>query len=534
MDRCLWFTIAAVGLLALGCTAPAPLPPAGAEDQPRYGGTITIGIGQDPWDFDLSIIGRSAGNSDSIFLSYESVIGVKTGPEVDYHEVVLEPLLAERWEVSPDARIFTFHLRKGVKFADLPPVDGRQLTSADVKWSHEYWTRTGPFKDKGLRAGQFAFYLAGLDRVEAPDPGTVVVHFKEPFAPFLNYAAAYQNPILPHEIYDLDGNFSSRIVGTGPWQYDEAASQKGTRWVWKKNPDYWQPGRPYIEEVRRIILPDPATFGPAFKTKQIDLITQSLQQGEQLKKEVPSAVFHQYFGGGGTGNVYMNTGVSPLNDVRIRRAILLSLDRDELIRVLENGVGRWALAGMFEGFFTQEEIRNILRYDPQEARRLVGEAGYPNGVDVEWMYPATGTATDYVPLSTLVQAQLKKGGINLVQNPVEFTDWLTRTRVGGQGNYQMTPRGQAVKEDVDAYAYGSFHSGSPRNYGRVKDPELDRLLDAQRREPDPAKRKEIVRQVGLRIAEFAWGLRTHASASYQIWHPYLKNYAPTTCGTTGP
>jgi len=282
MDRCLWFTIAAVGLLALGCTAPAPLPPAGAEDQPRYGGTITIGIGQDPWDFDLSIIGRSAGNSDSIFLSYESVIGVKTGPEVDYHEVVLEPLLAERWEVSPDARIFTFHLRKGVKFADLPPVDGRQLTSADVKWSHEYWTRTGPFKDKGLRAGQFAFYLAGLDRVEAPDPGTVVVHFKEPFAPFLNYAAAYQNPILPHEIYDLDGNFSSRIVGTGPWQYDEAASQKGTRWVWKKNPDYWQPGRPYIEEVRRIILPDPATFGPAFKTKQIDLITQSLQQGEQL------------------------------------------------------------------------------------------------------------------------------------------------------------------------------------------------------------------------------------------------------------
>src|SRR5438270_11722960 len=112
--------------------------------------------------------------------------------------------------------------------------------------------------------------LEALDSVTTPDPYTVVVRFREPFAPFINYAASERLPIVPHEIYDLDGHFKDRIAGTGAFQLDAAASQKGTRWVFRKNPNYWEPGRPYLDEVRWVVIRDTAAGFVAFQTRQVD------------------------------------------------------------------------------------------------------------------------------------------------------------------------------------------------------------------------------------------------------------------------
>src|SRR5205823_9029250 len=109
--------------------------------------------------------------------------------------------------------------------------------------------------------------------------------------------------------------------------------------------------------------------------------------------------------------------------------------------------------------------------------------------------------------------------------PVDFNDWLLRTRVG-VSTFEVVPRQQAVKEDVDAYAFASFHSKSTRNYSGVNDPALDKLLEAQRAELDPAKRKQLVRQAVRHVADHAYGLRTFAGFSYHLWQPYLKEYYP--------
>src|SRR5207248_4777067 len=117
-------------------------------------------------------------------------------------------------EVSDGGRTVTFYLRQGVKFANLPPVNGRDLTAADVKWTAEYYTHTGEFKGTKLPESRRLFMYQGLESVETQGPYTVQFRFAEPFAPFLPYVASDLNPIVPHEIYDEDGSHKDRIVGT--------------------------------------------------------------------------------------------------------------------------------------------------------------------------------------------------------------------------------------------------------------------------------------------------------------------------------
>src|SRR5204862_8155626 len=109
---------------------------------------------------------------------------------------------------------------------------GREFNSGDVKFSYEYHGRTGDFEGKKLPAGTFNFMLEGLEGIDTPDASTAVVRFKEGFVPFLNYSASFRIPIVPREIFDRDGHLKDAIAGTGPFQLDPAASQRGSQFTW--------------------------------------------------------------------------------------------------------------------------------------------------------------------------------------------------------------------------------------------------------------------------------------------------------------
>jgi len=279
--------LGSLALLVIACgpsgsTGVSPAPDTGGA--PKTGGVLNVPVTNDPTTWDMTI-SRSTPNSPGAAMAYDPLLTWKTGSDVDYNEGVLIPKLAERWEVSRDARSYTFHLRKGVKFADAPPLNSRELTSADVKWSYEYASRTGAFKDKNLPPAEFDFMFEGLDRIETPDRYTAVVHFKAPFAPFLNYSAADWNLVMPQELYAMEGNLQDNMLGTGPFQLDTAGSQKGTRWAWKKNPSYWEPGKPFLDQVRWIVIKEDATMYAAFQTKQVDLLeTIGLGPAEEVKR----------------------------------------------------------------------------------------------------------------------------------------------------------------------------------------------------------------------------------------------------------
>ena len=502
-------------------------PPAASTEKnakPRSGGQINLADRYDPETFDPS----PKRNPTAAFLALtnDRLTGFKAGPDVSYSDVILQPKLAERWE-SPDAQVFTFHLRKGVKFANLAPVNGREFASADVKFTLEYLTRSGSLKDKKLPPAATVSMFPGLDRVESPDSSTAVVYLSRPFAPLATYVGSEFSSILAHEIFDADGDFSKRIVGTGPWQLDGGASQKGQHWLFAKNTAYFVEGRPYIDRVNRLILPDDETTNAAFQSKQIDLIDYNglnIDIVNRMKKSVPDVVAHEFSDETGT-HMYLNVTKPPLNDERLRKAIARCIDRDEFIKALSQGKGEWALASEVPGLFSQDEVKQILgKPDPGKARQLVDAAGYPNGLEFEIFYPGSNYGQDHITKLQLLQSQLKKGNINVTLKNVDPPD-DAKSRRSGSFVISVTPRSSpAVPIDPDVPLYSSFYPKSVDNYGGVNDPQLTALLDAERAETDPAKRRQIIRQAVRRANEAPWALGLYHGRKYELIHAYLKDY----------
>ena len=520
-------TAASAFLASCGAKRPGSTSSKPAASQPKSGGTLTVRYASDPANWDITYTGRDASSGAGISLAYDSLLSLKYGPDVDYGDVILQPGLAERWE-TPDSLAYTFHLRPSAKFADLPPVNGRAFTAADAKWSVEYHSRTGAFAGKSLAPSQSAWVFDEIDKVETPDASTVAVHFKQPFAPFLNYSGSFWSSMLAHDIYDADGDFKKQMVGTGAWQWDKADSQTGSQWVWKKNTSYWDTGKPYLDEIRWIYVPDDATAVAAFQTGQLDILDGpalgvTSQTVQQLNKSMPQAVVFDYINPNPL-HVYLSVKKPPLSDLRIRKAVSLATDRDEFIKVFASGKGGWALAGADSATYTQQEIKGMVQYDPAQAQQLVREAGYPNGVDLEVIYPGNQTGDQRVQELQLLQAQWKKGGINLTLKSLDKNDWLAREKSGDFTVFVVT---HTIDLDVDSYLYGTFYPTSPSNFAGIDDPTLSQLILSQRREPDPAKRKAIIQSAVKRInTDQYWALAVYYGVGYGVWHPYLKNYRP--------
>ena len=508
------------------CGRRAPKAPKAASqpgaNAPRYGGTLNLGKKNDPNTFDPGT--KLSATGQVLALTNDRLVAYKTGSSVGYYDLTLQPWFAQHWE-TPDAQVYTFKLNTA-KFAALPPVNGRAMTAEDVRWSFEYLSHTG-WAASGPRVATAALF-SGLERIETPDASTAVFHFSAPFAPFLTYTTAVTSAILAREIYDQDGGFAKRAAGSGPWQLDMTATQPGQQWVFKKNASYFQKGLPYIDQVNWLTIPDDAANDAAFQTKQIDVLSYSnlsLDTADRMKKAVPGIVVdakldtrQQY--------VHMNCGKPPLTDARVRKAIALSIDRDEFVRTIEHGNGQPALAASMPGLFTLEETRSILKYDVAEARQLLAAAGYADGLTLEMVYPPKKYGAVHVARLELLQSQLKRSGINMALKAVDDLNDFDYIR---KGNYQlgMTPSPvPGINPDLDTQLYILYHPKSPSNYGKVDDPQLTPLLEAQRREPDPAKRREIWRQAVRRVNDVPWATALNYGTTYDLWHPYLKNYAP--------
>lgn len=520
--------IAATPVLA-GCggakASKSARPAAGQNGQPTLGGQLNLIQKQDIDTYDPTSERGPAG--DTVNLVNSRLLGFKGGPDVKYTDLILEQQLAQRWE-TPDAQSFTFHLQSSVQFANLPPLNGRALTSADVKWSYEYLTRTGSLKS--LTPVPTAALFAGLDRIDTPDASTVVFHFSDPFAPFLVYTALTNSAILAHEIFDQDGSFSKRAAGSGPWQMDGTASQPGQRYVFKKNPSYFVQGRPYLDQINWLVVPDDATDNAAFLAKQADLLTYAgltLESVDQVKKNEPATVEFDYLDST-ERYIYINTSKPPLSDERVRKAISLSIDRNEFIQALSNGKGEWAFAASRPGLFTQEEIKQVLKYDPNQAKQLLSAAGYAGGVDIDTPYAPKKYGAKFISELQLLQAQLKKTGINLVLKPVDDSTYYPNWVRSGNFQLSMTPRAGPTINTIDPQGalYSLFYSNQPENVGKVNDPQLTQLIEAQKREVDPTKRQDLIRQAIRRVNDVPWGLALYYGPGYQVAQPYVKGYNP--------
>ncbi len=193
-----------------------------------------------------------------------------------------------------------------------------------------------------------------------------------------------------------------------------------------------------------------------------------------------------------------------------------------MLRALQDGRGGWEIPVVFAGYFTQEEIRQSQPFDPAEARRLVTEAGYPNGADLEQVYDQDAT-NEFVSFLQLIQAQLKRGGINVTLQPQDLASLSANVK---KGNYTIR-----INEggSTGSYRYDpdirlqTFYPGSPTNYWGIDDPRLTSVIEGQRREVDPAKRRELVRQAGRIVAENYYMPGLFTALEYSFWQPHVRN-----------
>ncbi|MBI2907611.1 MAG: ABC transporter substrate-binding protein [Chloroflexi bacterium] len=502
----------------------APTLPPGADPQifggtPIYGGILTVAMRDNPPTFDVHQ-GQAMSIMSTVSSSYNTLL---TWDHVDHKRMI--PDLARGWEVSQDGRTYTFYLEEGVKWHD-----GTPFTAEDVKYSL--------MREKDPPKGIYIFargMFEPMESVEAVDRYTVKVRMSRATASFPVVMTLAVNSILPRHILEKRPDMKFDILGTGPWKLKNFASGVSLELV--KNADYFKKGLPYMDGRIAYIIVDPSSRLAAFRTGRVltdnqDHEPPAIDTIEQTMKDVVNA--YRLPGLLSTSNPFIVQNKPPFSDVRVRRALNLALDRWEFVRVISPGFygiggymapgGLWAIA--------EEELLKQPGYartgpakdaEREQAKRLLAEAGYPNGFDFEL---ETRTQTEYVNIAVWMKAQLEKIGLRTNIKPIEtaaYFDHLTK-----QAFQVMSSANGMDADDPDLVFSMAFVKDAGKNFGKYYSAEFDKLFVEQSATIDSATRKEIVRKMQLILHEtvpypvLGWKNRTVG-----VWKK-VKGYTPWT------
>jgi peptide/nickel transport system substrate-binding protein len=489
---------------------------------PKRGGILRV-RGYDPVHFDPHLTINFKTNNTLSFV-YSKLVRHKVGGEIQPGTFVVEPDLAERWE-TPDETTYIFHLRKGVKWHNKPPVNGRELVAEDVKFTYDRF-----LTEKG-NADRYILEL--VDRIEVVDRYTVKFLLKEPYVWLVNVLA---NPrsmwVMAPEVMEKYGDFRKveTAIGTGPFLLERY--EPNVKTIFKRNPDYFRDGQPHVDGVEWLVLEDPSTGLAMYRTGQIDcgpgpswsVRQQDLDSVKQSHPHLRYLDWQSLV----TQAIYLRNDQPPFNDVRVRRAISQALDRQAIIEAvylrgeptsaLGRGLAEWSLPVDQLG-----EGAKYYRYDPKEARRLLGEAGFPKGFKTQ-INATNGYGPDLLDAVQLAQRYLKDVGIEAELKIQEYGAYMATTFLGKFEGMAMGPI--SIAWEPDSVLYGLYAPNQPRNSGRVNDPQITAMLQEQRRTKDLQARKQIIFDVQRRAAEQQYYVYTSSSMVTGSWQPYVKNYAP--------
>ena len=387
----------------------------------------------------------------------------------------LVPALAESWTTSADGKMWTFKLRRGVKFHN-----GREFVSDDVKYSYE--RVLDPNGSSGGRG-----YLNAIDSMETPDKYTIRIHTKQPSASLLAGMAGGWSSIIPKEVVEEKGDLRRTAVGTGPFIFQEWVPQSHLKA--RKNPDYWDKGKPYIDALELKVIPDEANIIAQLRTGNVHHALLEDNKNYLLVKDdkrltalrAPRLGFDM---------VNINLGRKPFTDVRVRQALGLAVDRGEVLQAAASGLGsvtgpltpamkQWALPlDAFKEWYTP----NLER-----AKKLLADAGFPQGFKTT--LKVIPTFPTMVAGAQVVAAQLKRIGVDAQIVQQEYGLWI-KDFVQPNANYDLSMNITTGDADPDSLLYRRFHS-SEKQWNNGGDPEVDALLDQGKLTVDQAKRKEI-------------------------------------------
>lgn len=429
----------------------------------------------------------------------------------------LEPDLAESWKWLNDITL-EVKLRQGIRFQSQPPVNGRELVAEDVVYSFEDLYARQPFVKP---AADLTESITALDKY------TIRFKLKDPMVEYLEIGPGVQQAeILAPEVNTPKKTWRwEDHVGTGNGPFVLKNYLRGVRIDLEKNPNYFRPGLPYLAGVSLLIVPDEATVAAMMRSGKLDSAeTRNPTVIDAMRTTAPQLNI-QSCGYMASYVISMRTDKPPLNDVRVRRALSMAIDREAFNKTiwLGQGLERWSpLFASFGDWALKRqdyptEVRQYLEYHPDKARTLLAEAGYPTGPQLRLSYGRHhGVAA--VAVAETLSAFWRQIGVLTELDPQERTVYLATSR-----DYEQMRVTYASSVTVDEALYSYFRTGVPRNWSWVVDPELDKLLDAQRLAFDEAQRRKLVRDIQVRLVDMQYRLDLPQAPSAWVLQPYVKN-----------
>jgi ABC-type transport system substrate-binding protein len=448
-----------------------------ATKEPKKGGTFISAAAATGLHYDQHQLPGIAGDGNV----YNTLLKLGDGQ-------ALMPDLAEKWE-TPEPNVYIFHLRPGVKFQNIAPVNGRAMTAQDVVYSVNRANTNNPaFSNRWM--------WTTLTSIEAPDPNTVKATFNGPFAPALFHFAAASMTVIAKEVVDQFGDLkdSKSRIGTGPFILKEV--RKDELYSYRRNPDYFDAKLPYMDGIDAPVIPDRLARTVALRTGQVDNIP--FQDGvtdlEEAKRGMSDVTFETK-ARESLAVLAFNHASGQNGDERVRRAISLAVDHQALIRAA-GGEG----AGVVKGFvhpngspwaLPDSELAQLTKQDLTEAKRLMSSAGQDAGFSVS--ITVSSTDTTGVDVVSVLQQQLQKINIKLTLDMQEYASYIRK--LSTKAFELIFVNGWTPALDPSQQFHGSLRSDAAQNWWNAKVPEVNALDDKQLAELDNTKRAALVQDL---------------------------------------
>lgn len=474
-------------------------------NEPKTGGVLRLANPKDVTSFDPII----AVDNVSIWIitnMYDQLVRLSADGKT------IEPGLATDWKLSDDGKTYTFNLRKDVQFNN-----GMPVTAEDVKFSLD--------RARGQDSNASSFFTS-VQSIDITGGSQVTIKLNTPYVPLLSILAMYSSAIVPEKVVKEKGKeFGNNPVGSGPFMLD--SWQRGQKVTLKKNPNYWQKGKPYLDGVEYSQVAEDTTKVLKLHAKEIDITSEvPFNLLDQLKADSSLNVMVSPFAR--LDMIGINNTKEPFTDVKIRQAMNYVVNKEDIIKAVLNGNGEPASSYLPKVMYLNEQLEGY-KYNLEKAKELMAQSSKPKGFKTSLMIKNGNEISKQV--AVIVKEQLKAIGIDVeIQQMEPGAAYEAQESM----NYEMI-MGYYSSDVIDPDELTMFgvvsNGGAHSYYTGYKNPKVDELAVKAQGEQDENKRKEMYYDIQKIVSEDAPIVFLYFTPSTYVTQKEVQNFQVTPLGS---
>ena len=509
-------------------------------EKPQLGGTLNIGmiyltlspLSWDPADWTWKFNQDTGLTTETLFSADLSKAVSRGGKHTFVADSwlpsdAIRGELAETWKMSTDKPLrVDINLRKGVMFPDKPGVmKSRELVAEDVVYSYNRL-------DKSPK--KIPTYFDHIEKVETTGKHSLRFTFKNYFSEWdYRFGWGYYSAIVPKEVSDAGAGNWKNMNGTGPFMLTDYV--QGNAVTFTKNNLYWDKEKiggqsyklPFVDKIIYRTIKDESAYITALRTAKLDLLEGVRWSAvEELKKNAPALKWKRWVSTGGTF-VAMRVDTKPFDDIRVRRALNMAVNKQEIVSSYYGGnavLFGYPMHPDYTGYYEPLDkmpiaAQELFVYNPEKAKALLAEAGFPKGFTFKTQ--VCSCSPDHMDLLPLIAAYLEKVGVKMEIQPMEYGAFLSAMTTKTHAPGYLMQNGHTNPTTSIRKSFVTKQTWNPSLYS---DPELDKRMAETYAEPDEGKRQLLVKLMTRDIVEKAPYIWLPTPHVYTAWWPWIKNY----------